>query len=238
MIHGMNSSCLRAILFSLVFFNCASGQTEKKTVYGVLLDNTGSMTSQFPQVLALGKGIVRRLHQRGPISIFSFQTQQLFAVVHSGSEWTQEEAILNNRIDGLSLVTGQTALFDAIEIMAQELNAKVNQNKTQFGAKILILVTDGNNGNVSPSGIMVRSQDEADLRRKARNQLIKKLKEMEITIYAIGLTRELDEGLIRNPREEAETFLTKISKQHGGRAVFSKSKKLDPDGVLNELLGK
>ena len=145
---------------------------------------------------------------------------------------------MNNRIDGLSLVTGQTALFDAIEIMAQELNAKVNQNKTQFGAKILILVTDGNNGNVSPNGIMVRSQDEADLRRKARNQLIKKLKEMEITIYAIGLTRELDEGFIRNPREEAETFLTKISKQHGGRAVFSKSKKLDPDGVLNELLGK
>lgn len=138
------------------------------------------MTSQFPQVLALGKGIVRRLHQRGPISIFSFQTQRPFAVVHSGSEWTQDEAVLNNRIEDLSLVTGQTALFDAIEIIAQELNAKVNQDKTQFGGKILILVSDGNNGNVSRNGIMVRSQDEDDLRRKARNRLMKKLKEMDL----------------------------------------------------------
>lgn len=234
----MNSSFLRATLLLLVFFNCASGQTEKKTVYGVLLDNTGSMTSQFPQVLALGKGIVRRLHQRGPISIFSFQTQQRFAVVHSGSEWTQDEAFLNNRIDSLSIVTGETALFDAIETMAQELNAKVNPNKAEFGAKVLILVTDGNNGNVSANGMIVRSQDEDDLKRKARDRLIKKLKEMEITIYAIGLTRELDEGFIRNPREAAEAFLTKLAKQHGGRAVFSKSKKLDADGLLNELLGK
>jgi hypothetical protein len=235
----MNPSFIRATLLLLSFFNCASGQTEKKTVYGVLLDNTGSMTSQFPQVLALGKGIVRRLHQRGPISIFSFQTRGRFAVVHSDFEWTQDEAFLNNRINGISIVTGQTALFDAIETMAQELNAKVNPNKAEFGAKVLILVTDGQNGNLSPNGITVSSQDEDDLRRKARNRLIKKLKEMEITIYAIGLTREIDEGFfMKKPREEAETFLTKISKQHGGRAVFSKSKKLDPDGLLNELLGK
>jgi von Willebrand factor type A domain len=237
MTDALNSS-FRALLLSLVLINCASGQNEKKTVYGVLLDNTGSMTSQFPQVLSLGKGIVKRLHQRGPISIFSFQMQQRFAVVHSGSEWTQDEAILNNHIDGLSVVTGQTALFDAIETMAQELNAKVNSNNAEFGAKVIFLVTDGNNGNLSANGMIVRSQDEDDLRRKARDRLIKKLKEMEITIYAIGLTRELDDGFIRKPREEAETFLTKLAKQHGGRAVFFKSKKLDADGLLTELLGK
>ena len=112
MIKGVRSSFLRAILLSLVFFHYVSGQTEKKPVFGVLLDNTSSMETQFPEVLALGKGIVKRIHPRGPIALFSFRTQQDIAAVTSISDWSQDEAILNNQIDGLSIVTGATALYE------------------------------------------------------------------------------------------------------------------------------
>jgi len=70
--------------------------------------------------------------------------------------------------------------------------------------------------------------------------VIKELKATGVKVYAIGLIRQLDaDTLIRiSPRERAETFLTKITKETGGRAVFPKSKKIDVDGLLNELLGQ
>jgi hypothetical protein len=226
-------------LWILVFFSSAVGQSDKQTISAVLVDNTGSMTTQFPQVLMFADVVVKRIRQRGPISVFEFEKKEPLAVIGPGTGWTQDEATLENHIHSLSIIRGSTALFEAIESIADELISKANSDKAVFAEKALILIIDGDDRMERGTGVMRSSQDEDDRRRRARDQLIKKLKQMGITVYAIGLTKELSaDSLIRvSPREKAELFLTKITKQTGGRAVFPRAKKFDTEGALDELFG-
>src|SRR5712691_8828632 len=58
------------VLLSLSALCCA--QETKKIAYGVLLDDTGSMRSQFATVLEIGRGVVHQVHDHGPVSLFDF----------------------------------------------------------------------------------------------------------------------------------------------------------------------
>jgi hypothetical protein len=60
----------------LLLSACAVGaaQEKKKTLYGVLLDNTGSMRSQFDDVKEIGKSVARQTSGRGPVSLFVFES--------------------------------------------------------------------------------------------------------------------------------------------------------------------
>ena len=51
---------------------------ERKITYGVLLDNTGSMRSQFHSVNDLGKAVVNQVRGSGPVSLFD--SIEVFAV--------------------------------------------------------------------------------------------------------------------------------------------------------------
>jgi len=234
-----NPKCLlpHAILLTLLVPICLIAQTQKQPAYLILLDNTGSMKTQFPQVQALAKTIVKRLHQNGPISIVTFKTQGDVAIVNPGIDWEQDENKLMDYIDAVSTVTGQTALFDAVASAADTLVGETNSLATT--EKILILITDGDDRMRRGTGMIISSVDEDDRWRKARDELAKKLKQSGITTYAIGLTRELDaDTLVRlSPRQKAESFLMKVAKQTGGRAVISTSKKIDADKIVRELLG-
>ena len=132
---------LLLLITLLILVAPTSAQTQNKSTYVILLDNTGSMKTQFGQVQALAKAMVKRLPRKGPISILVFQTQGGFATVSPGIEIEQDESKLTNYIDGLSVVTGQTALFDAVAVAADTL---LDQAKAiGVSDKILILITDG-----------------------------------------------------------------------------------------------
>ena len=218
---------LPAILLTLVISNFALAQSEKKVAYGVLIDNTGSLRTQFPQIKTLGKGVVKRIHQRGSTSLFNFVTQEekkvSLAVVTSGIEWSQDKDVLNSYIDGLIIVPGQTALMDAINSVAEKLNAKANLEKDAFAERAVVLITDG----------------EDRVSKVKEKELIHRLKESGIKVYAVGLVREVEAegGLIRQSRrEKAERFLKKLAKETGGRAIFPKSDQVDVDSLVGELL--
>lgn len=214
-----------------------TAQTQNKSTYLILLDNTGSMKTQFPQVQALAKAIVKRLYQNGPISIVDFKTQADIATVRAGIEPQQDETKLTNYIDGLSTVTGYTALFDAVTSAAETL---VEQAKaTADTRKVLILITDGDDRMPRTTGVYISSTDEEDRWRKRRDQLAVKLKQSGITTHAVALLRELeDDGLVRlTARQKAESLLTKVTKQTGGRLAISTSKTIDVDKILNKILG-
>src|SRR5215217_7952563 len=80
-------------------------QSGGKAAYGVLIDNTGSLRSQFSRVVQIGKGIVERVGRRGPTSIFNFRTEgsgpRPLAVVTAGTEWSQDQHLLEQHLDGL-----------------------------------------------------------------------------------------------------------------------------------------
>lgn len=225
-------SFLSALLLTLTLFNPASAQSDKRKAYAVLIDNTGSLRTQFSDVLMLGKGIVGEIHAQGPVSLFNFETpgdegvqKGRGAMIASGVEWSQNKTQLDNYLDGLRVVGGQTALLDAVSSIAEQLNAKVNSDPGAFGEKIIFLITDG----------------EERVSKIKQKELIKTLKESGIKVYAVGLVKELEKegNMVRKSgRKKAEELLGKIAQETGGRAVFSKSKRNDTSALLNELFAK
>ncbi len=166
------------LLLTLILPVLTFAQSEKKAAYSILLDNTGTLRPQFGNVQILGKAIVQSASQHGVISLFNFETsndsKKPFAVVASGTGWSQDKNALGKYIDGVTIVGGQTTLFDAIRSIAKATETKANSEK--LAEKIIVLVTDG--------------EDRAS--EVTEKQLIKELKENGVKIYAIGLIQELD----------------------------------------------
>ncbi len=217
-----------ALLIGLSLSISALAQAEQKPAYGILIDNTGSLRSQFDLVINLGKGIVDQTHQKGPVSFFNFKPQAgkgSLALLSSGTEWSQDRSVLNRYLDSMFVVGGQTTLIDGINSIAEQLNAKASIDKDLSAGKIIFLITDGED----------RSSKIND------KALIKRLKESGIKVYAIGLVNELDSnnGFVRKgTKGKAVALLEKPTKETGGRAVFTKSKNVDAGALLKGLFAE
>jgi len=194
---------------------------EKKIAYGILLDNTGSMRSQFNIVNGLGKAIVHQVHGHGPVSLFDFHSvgkgPGTKAVATPRIEASQDEQLLNRTIENLYVEGGQTTLLDAIQFIEEALNQSAPDAN-----KIIILITDGEDRTSTTD----------------QKKLIKQLKEQKIAVFAVGLVQQLDNdsGLIRvSPRAKAIELLKSITKETGGRVVFPKSDQVQVEKALSEL---
>ena len=190
-----------------------TAQDNKKLEYAILIDSTGSMRSQFSEVLRLGKGVVHQVHDHGPVSIFNFRSEfgkTPRAIPTLRLERSQDENALDRTIDGLYVEGGQTSLLDAVDAMADGLS-----QPPAATAKVIILITDG--------------EDRVD--EKNQKEVVAKLGENKISVYAIGLVEQLD----GSKRGKASDFLKSLTKQTGGRVIFPKSGNLDIQNLLNEL---
>lgn len=189
-------------------------QQNKKLEYAILVDTTGSMRSQFDGERTLAKAIVHDVHDHGPVSIFSFDSEGVGrgsrAVPAARVEHTQDEGLLNRTIDGLYIQGGQTTLLDAIQLMVERLRAQPEATD-----RIIVLITDG----------------EDRVSAENQKELIRKLKENRTSVYAIGLVRELESG----KRSKATDLLKSLTAETGGRAVFPKSNTTDIQSLLVEL---
>ena len=198
------------VLLSLSALGCA--QEKKKVAYGILLDDTGSMRSQFATVLEIGRGVVHQVHDHGPVSLFDFASEgpgARRAVPTPRIEATQDEQLLNRTINNLYVQGGQTTLLDAIEFIADSLD-----HESPDTNKVIILITDG--------------EDRSS--KINQKQLVQKLEEHKTSVFAIGLVQQLDKS-----RSKAVDLLKAITKETGGRVVFPKSDRQDIQILLAEL---
>lgn len=213
---------LSILLLIFSYTGIVFGQAQKKIAYGVLVDNTGSLRSQLNQVKNVVKVIFQETVRNGPVSVFNFATHgqgnNAIAKVVSGISWSQEQITLGEYTDGLYTVPGKTSLYDAILSISETVNSKANSENDVFSEKVLILVTDG--------------EDRESKTNKKK--LIQYLKENKIKVYAVGLVEELDSstGFTQlSDKTKAEDFLKKITKETGGRVVFSKRKQKIEDAA-------
>ena len=178
----------------------------------------------------MGKAVARHAAQKGSVSVFNFTSPRdrsnSLAVVSAGSEWSQDGPALENFIDDIFVLGGQTTLLDAIDTIAKDLNAKVNLEKGVMTNGVIVLITDG----------------EDRQSRIREDDLIKELKKTGVKVYALGLVSELDSqgGLIKtkSTKDRAMDLLKKITKETGGRAIFPELRKLDPDKLMNQLFAE
>jgi len=197
---------------ALAISTSVAAQQKPKSSYGLLLDSTGSMRSQFQTVLDIGKGVVHQTAAHGPVSIFNFASEGAAnnwrAVPVVRIEQSQDEAKLNRTIDDLYVQGGQTALIDAIQLISDRL-----QEWSPDSEKVIVVVSDG----------------EDRVSKVKAKDLIQQLKDRKIKVFAVGLVRELDSG----KRSKATKLLKTLTEETGGRAVFPKSQ--DLQSVLTEL---
>jgi uncharacterized protein with von Willebrand factor type A (vWA) domain len=205
---GNLSQLIRGLAIALLIFTTAAfaiAQNKPKISYGLLLDSTGSMRSQFGTVLEIGRAVVHQAAPHGPISIFNFESQGIGreskAVPVIRIQQSRDEAKLDRTIDGLYVEGGQTALLDAIEFIADHL-----QSSAPDSEKVIVIVSDG----------------EDRVSKVNSKELIQQLKDRKIKAFAVGLVRELESG----KRSKATKLLTTLSSETGGRAVF-------PEGIVN-----
>lgn len=223
----MKKQIAGVLLLLAVFVEFSFGQNEKKPIYGILLDNTGSMRTQLTTVKNVGAEIVEQISERGEISVFNFDSAEIKngeAGVIIGADWSQDKKSLEKYIDGLSVVGGQTVLTDALYLSGEELVRKAASGKDKISEKILILVTDGEDRNsyTKPT------------------KLIKFLKENNIKIFAVALVGQLSRETgfsTESPRGKASEFLKRLAKETGGNVIFPEEKQTIEDAVKS-LLGE
>lgn len=205
---------LAAVLFLLFSSVICVSQDDAKPKYGILIDNTGSMRAQFETVLQLSKHIVHQIHDHGPVSIFSFASAptrtDFRAKPTARVEQTQDEELLNRTIDNVYVQGGQTTLFDAIEMMTERLSKQSPQAGT-----FVVLITDG----------------EERASTKNQKEVIQKLKDLKIKVYAIGLVQELEPA----KRAKATNLLKLICRETGGRAVVVEPGYINVQNVITDL---
>ncbi|MFN2576398.1 MAG: VWA domain-containing protein [Pyrinomonadaceae bacterium] len=211
--HAKTFRVVSAALLTLLTCIVCTAQENKKLEYAILIDSTGSMRSQFDVVLKLGKATAHQVHDHGPVSIFSFQSEGIGrgsrAVTTPRIEHTQNENLLVRTIDNIYIEGGQTTLLDAIEFIAGRLN------QSPAAERVIILITDG----------------EDRVSEKNRKEVIAKLQANKTSVYAIGLVQQL-EG---SKRSKATELLKLLTSETGGRVIFPKSDRLEIQNLLNEL---
>lgn len=206
---------LFATLALLVSASVAGTAQDKATPeYGILIDNTGSMRSQFGTVVQLSKSIVHLVHAHGPVSIFSFESEGIGrgsrAVPMLRFERSRDEGLLDRTIEGLYVQAGQTTLLDAIGMIAERLSQPASDTE-----KSVVLITDG----------------EERASTTSQKELIQKLKDLKTKVYAIGLVQDLDPV----ERTKATNLLKLICSETGGRAVVVEPGNVKVESVITDL---
>jgi hypothetical protein len=203
-----------ALLFLPAAVIVSPGQEKKQIAYGMLLDSTGSMRSQFSTVLDIGKAVVHQTHEHGPVSIFNFASERpgrpSNAMTVERIERSQDEDRLDRTIDNLYVEGGQTTLLDAIQFIGERL-----RQESPDAEQVIILVTDG-------------EERSSQIKQK---QLVQQLKDWKVKVFAVGLVQDLEPS----KRAKASELLKLICRETGGRAVVVEPGIVKVENVIADL---
>jgi Ca-activated chloride channel family protein len=158
---------------------------------GIIIDNSGSMRGKRVSVAAASMDLVKASNPQDEDFIVNFNDDAYLDQPFTSDNKKLEEAL--DKIDS----KGGTAMRDAISMSIDYLKDKGKKDK-----KVLLVVTDGND---NTSNISLE-------------QLVRKARQSEVLIYAIGLLNE------EEPREasKAKRALKALAENSGGVTYFPK----------------
>ena len=158
---------------------------------GIIIDNSGSMRGKRLSVATASMDLVKASNREDEDFIVNFNDDAYLDQPFTNDNKKLEEAL--DKIDS----KGGTAMRDAISMSIDYLKEKGKKDK-----KVLLVVTDGND---NTSNISLE-------------QLVRKARQSEVLIYAIGLLNE------EEPREanKAKRALKALAEASGGNVYFPK----------------
>jgi Ca-activated chloride channel family protein len=199
----------------VVFFS----REEVPISYGLAVDTSGSLRSQLQSVIDAGKSIVNTNKPGDETFLVRFISSDK---IITEQDFTSNQELLIDALDGLYVEGGQTAVIDAVYLAAERLAEYKKGDDNDRRRRALIVVTDG--------------EDRVSFYKQ--EQLFARLREQDVQIYVIGFVNELDKegGFIRkSPRERSVNLINKMASETGGRAFFPQSLSELPQ-IANEIV--
>ncbi len=186
---------------------------ERPVSYGLVIDTTGSLRALMNEVIETGRAIVGA-NRPGDEAFVMHYTDSDTIEVDQG--WTTNRAALEEALDDLFVQGGLTATLDALHSALNYATRPRSTDGKESRRRALVLITDG---------------EDRGSRQSNPETLLSRLRQSDVQIFVIGLTKIVKE--VRN-RDKAAALLTRIAQETGGRAFFPKSFAEMPD-VLKEL---
>ncbi len=158
---------------------------------GIIIDNSGSMRDKRARVAAASLALVKASNPQDEEFLVNFND-----VAYLDQDFTNDIKKLEEALDHLDS-RGGTAMRDAISMSIDHIKEKGKHDK-----KVLVVVTDGND---NTSDITLE-------------QLVRKARQSEVLIYAIGLLSE------EEPRDarDARKALKLLTENSGGVGYYPK----------------
>ena len=178
--------------------------------YGLVIDNSGSMRSQLPDVVKAAIRIIKTNKPEDEAFLVRFISSDKIEVVQ---ETTSSTDLLIDGVESLYVEFGESAVVDAIYLAADKLAKQQGNNAIRRRA--LVLITDG--------------EDLNSFYR--REQLFQLLGSTDIQIYSIGFT---DFYKSKNA-QRATGLLTQLATDTGGRPFFPSSP-ADLEHISDEII--
>ena len=188
--------------------------------YGLVVDNTGSLRSQFGPVVAAAKFVVGQNAPGDEAFVVRFVSSDNIKILQN---LTDDKTALNRALDSMVIQGGQTALLDALYLAGDYLIKNAKGGGAPGRRLALILVSDGEDR---------QSFYKAD-------EVLKLLRQGGIQVYCIGLTGALEnvQGLImKSKKHAAQDLLKKLATGTGGR-VFYAEKGKELEEAVGEVVG-
>jgi Ca-activated chloride channel family protein len=159
---------------------------------GLVVDSSGSMRPKRSDVIAASLAFVNSSNPTDQVFVVNFN-EHVSMGLPANTPFTNNAAQLETALSR-HVITGMTALYDAIAVALDQLR------KGKWDKKVLIVVSDGG--------------DNASKHSLA--QIMAMVNHSNALVYTIGIFDETDED--RNPR-----VLKQLSRASGGEAFFPKS---------------
>jgi Ca-activated chloride channel family protein len=173
---------------------------------GILIDVSGSMRNKIELVTRSALAFIKASNPEDQVFLVGFNDQ-----VDLLEDYTSDIDTISDALDNI-LVTGGTALYDAIYLGVQKAQKGVKPKKA------IIVITDG---------------EDRDSYYKL-DELLAKVQESDVAVYCVGfLNAAPDKGLFgrfsKTAPQKAQEALAKISEETGGKAFFpQKTSEMSP----------
>jgi Ca-activated chloride channel family protein len=177
--------------------------------YGLVVDNSRSISSQLQQVQDAAKTIINSNKEGDEAFVVRFVDSEK---IEEYQDFTANQELLHDAVDRMFAEGGQTAVVDAVLLTAEKLaRYKKNDPLNDRRRRALVVVTDG--------------EDRSSFHRQ--EELFDHLREEDVQIYVIGFVNELtdkDGGIIRkSSKDKAVKLINRLATETGGRAFFPNS---------------
>lgn len=180
---------------------------ETPVSYGLVVDNSGSLVTQFKEVVAAAKAAVARGADGDEAFVVRFVASDVIRLLQ---EMTSDKSALDAALGEMFIEGGQTALLDALHVAGDYLLKNAKPTGASRRRLALLLITDG---------------EERNSYYKTET-VLKLLKGGGVRVYCVGLTGQLERErgfTMPDKRTRARDLLTKIAKETGGGVVFAES---------------